>query len=260
MRSLIAATVFATMSGSAMAHQCDINIDGNMKLEDSILTVTTKKKDEIQIDQYYRLYVNDEEIALDHEQQQWVEDYYQGIHGAVPQVAEITTEAIDLATEAITVVFGELLGSDASEVNDLTDKLAEINQEIQYNFYAEDGSIRLNSENFENGEFFGEEWEQEFEEAVEEMVFNSMGRLMIAVGTEMLMSGGDMDAFEHRMETFASDLETKMEARGEQLEEKADALCLQLAKVDHAENQLQSSIGELSGLNVFDYEENHESM
>ena len=260
MRSLIAATVFATMSGSAMAHQCDINIDGNMKLEDSVLTVTTKQKDEIQIDQYYRLYVNDEEISLDSEQQQWVEDYYQGINGSVPQVAEITTEAIELASEAITVVFGELLGTDASEVNELTDRLAEINQEIQYNFYAEDGSIRLNSENFENGEFFGEEWEQEFEEAVEEMVFNSMGRLMIAVGTEMLMSGGDMDAFEHKMESFASDLETKMEARGEQLEEKADALCMQLAKVDDAENQLQSSIGALSELNVFDFEESHGSM
>ena len=260
MRSIIAATALTVMSGSAFAHQCDINLDGNMKLVDNKLTVMTKQKDEILIDEYYQLYVNDEAISLSHEQQQWVEDYYTGIHSAVPQVAEITHEAIGLASEAVTHVFGELLGTDTSDITDLTDKLAEIDEEIQYNFYADDGSIRLDSANFQDGEFFGERWEAEFEEAVEELVFNSMGRLMIALGTEMLMSGGDMDAFETRMENFASDLEVKMEARGAELEEKADALCMQLVQVDHAENKLSNSIDELSDLNVFQVEDKHEAM
>ena len=260
MRSIIAATALTMMSGTAMAHQCDINLDGNMKLVDNNLTVLTKDKDEILIDQYYQLYVNGQTISLDADQQQWVEDYYSGIHSAVPQVAEITHEAIGLASEAVTHVFGELLGSDASDIQDLTDKLAEIDREIQYNFYAEDGSIRLDSASFEDGDFFGERWEAEFEEAVEELVFNSMGRLMIALGTEMLMSGGDSDAFEQRMENFAHDLESKMEARGEELELKADALCMQLVSVDEAENKLSASIDELSALNVFEVEDKHEAM
>ena len=192
-----------------MADQCDINIDGHMKLEDRVLTVTTEDKDKIAIDEAHNLYVNGDQIYLDADQQQWVEDYYQGIHNAVPQVADIAIEGIAIASEAITLVFGELLGHDSNAVHDLTDKLEDMNQRIHYNFYADDGSIRLDSDEFENGNFFGEEWENEFEQAIEELVFDSMGRLMIAIGSEMIMSGGNMDAFENRMETFAADIEEK---------------------------------------------------
>lgn len=260
MRKLIAISVLASLSGTALADQCDINIDGHLKLQNSVLTVTTEQKDEITIDQSHNLYVNGEAIYLDAQQQQWVEDYYQGINDAVPQVAEIAVEGIAIATEAIGHVFGELIGHDSDAVTDLTAKLEEMNQNIQYNFYADDGSIRLDSDEFENGNFFGEQWEAEFEQAVEELVFDSMGRLMIAIGTEMIMSGGDMDAFEHRMENFAADIEEKVEFRGEALEQKAEKLCTQLVKVDVAENALQASIDELQALNVLKVDDYRQSL
>ena len=260
MGKLVALGVMAAFSGSAMAHQCNINVDGHLTLENRLLTVTTKQSDKITIDEHHNLYVNGDAIYLDSEQQQWVKDYYDGINAAVPQVAEIAVEGITIASEAIGHVFGELLGHDNSAVDDLTAKLDEMNQQIQYNFYADDGSIRLDSNEFENGNFFGEQWESEFEEAVEELVFNSMGRLMIAIGSEMVMSGGNMDSFEQKMENFAADIEEKVHFRGEELERKADLLCAQLTSVDEAENALQSSIDELNGLNILKTSDHHQAL
>lgn len=264
MKTPVAMAVLAIFSGSALAHEtrdsCDINFDGEISLVNDVLTVTTEKKDSISIGPMHNLTVNGEDIVLNSEQRTWVSQYYDGIYTSVPKVAEIAVEGIAIATEAITHVFDELLDSDSSAVRELTSKLDELNQKIQYNFYADDGSIHLNSANFENGNLFGEEWENEFEQAVEDMVMSSMGQLMIAIGSEMLWSGGNMEAFEARMENFAANIEEKVEFRGEQLEQKAEALCVALIDVDNAENNLQSSIPELAGLNILNVRENAEAM
>lgn len=260
MKTPLAMAMIAMFSGSALAHNCDINFDGEISLVDNVLTVTTENRDKIVIDPQHNLSVNGESLTLTSEQQTWVTEYYEGIHSSVPKVAEIAVDGIALATDAIHHVFVELLDADSSAVQDLTYKLDELNQQIQYNFYAEDGSIHLNSTDFENGNLFGADWEEEFEESVEELVMSSMGQIMIAIGTEMMFSGGDTDAFEQRMEDFAANIEEKVEFRGEQLEEKAEALCVALVDVNEAENKLQSSVPELSGLDILNVRENAEAM
>lgn len=260
MRKIITATTLLAMSQAAIAHECNVNFDGTLTLENSILTITTDKDDIVVIDQYRDLSVNGSNVSLNSQQQQWLDDYYNGINQAAPAVAEIALDGVAIATEAVGHVFGELLGSDSYKVDQLTEKLNALGEEVQNSFYAEDGSIRLNSKDFEEGDLLGDKWEAEFEEAVEELVMSSMGQLLVSIGTEMLFSGGDMEAFEQRMENFGEEIEQKMEFRGEEIEKKADALCLSLVKVDFAENQLQSSVSELSDLNVLQVRDNKHSM
>lgn len=247
-------------SGSTMAHSsndhCDINFEGKMQLENNILTLYTKDNDKVRIEDDHRIYVNGEELYLSGEEQQWVENYYDGVTTAVPIAAQIAVDGVAIATEAVGMVFGELLGSNTRGVDELTYKLEELGEKIQYNFYAEDGSIRMNSEDFEDGNFLGEEWEEDFEEAVSDLVTSSMGHLMIAIGTEMLFSGGDMDAFEQRMENFGTEIEEKMEFKGEAIEAKAEQLCTHLAKVEEAERALQHNVSELAKLDIISLNKN----
>lgn len=79
-----------------------------------------------------------------------------------------------------------------------------------------------------------------------------MGRLLIAIGTQMLWDGGDMSEFEAKMERFGESLEHRMEAQAGALEEKADALCDVLQEADYAETKMQKSIPGLSELNLLD--------
>ena len=250
MQKLILASSLTLLSGAAMADHCDVEFDGTLTLENRILTVTTVKDDEVRIDEDHRLFVNGSEVDLSSQNQEWVSNYYQGITDAAPQVAEIAIDGIAIASEAVNLVFGELLGTDSSAISDLTYKLEEMSAEIEHNFYADDGTIRINSGQFEGDEFFGEAWEAEFEAAIEEAIASSMGRILIAIGSELLWNGGDMEAFEARMENFGNDIEAQMEAKAEVLEEKAEVLCMLMAEVDFAETQLQNSVDELQDLDI----------
>lgn len=252
--------LIAGMSTATAATECNIDFNGNLKLEHNVMTITTAEKDKIVIYPSYQVYINGEEVYLDSEQTQWVTDYYQGINQAAPEVAGIAAEGIALATDAIELALGELLGGDAYVIEDMSEQLAELNHSIQSGFYAEDGSIRLNTDNFDDGDFIDAAWEKEFEQTIEKVMVSSMGHLMIALGTELLMSGGDTDAFEQRMENFAQNIEADVEAKAVHLEARAEALCLRMHEVDAAETQLQLSMPEFRGLDIIKMDQQASAM
>lgn len=249
MRTVIYVAAFACCSLPVFANQCNVTFKGNMQLENNVLAVTLANDTRLTIGQDKTLYVDGVALTLDTQQQSWVDNYYDGINQAAPQAAAIATDAVALASGALNEVFTEILGSDNTALVDLSDKLRHLNQQIQYNFYGDNGDIRLHSESFENGEFFGELWEAQFEEVIEGLVTDSMGHLMVALGTQLIFNGGDMDEFEQKMQGFGERMEQKVEYQARTLEEKADVLCSTLAQVDYAETQLQK-IKQLATLDV----------
>lgn len=249
MRTTILAGALACCSLPVFANQCNVELHGNMSLDNKVLTVQLDNKTQLRIDQNKTLYIDHQAIQLNHQEQSWVNDYYDGINQAAPQAASIATDAVALASTAVNEVFTELLGSDNHALADLSDKLRSLDQQIQYNFYAENGDIRLSSDSFKDGSFFGEQWEDQFEQAIEEVVTDSIGHLMVSIGTQLIFSGGDMDEFEEKMERFGEQMEDKIEYQATALEGKAEKLCATLKKVDYAEQQLQQ-INQLRSLDV----------
>ncbi len=258
-RTIIAASL-VLCSGSLLANECNVNIDGNLKLENDILTITTEQDDVISIESNHQLYVNGEEVSLSRSEQRWVKDYYDGIYSAVPQAASIAVEGVALASDAISEVFGGLLGADTQAIDKITVKLSDIGDKIHDNFYAEDGSIRVDSAHFSDGDMFGEEWENEFEAAVEDVISSSIGQILVAIGTQMMFGDNEAGDFDQRMASFTDDLEMRMEQQAAIIEEKADGLCYLVADIDYAENKLQDNVSELSDLNVFSVEKNKDRM
>ncbi|MBU3005124.1 YggN family protein [Paraglaciecola arctica] len=260
MRTTILAVALTCCSVPALANQCNVEFSGNMQLENNVLAVTLDNNTQLTIAEDKTLYVDGVALTLDTQQQLWVDNYYDGISQAAPQAAAIATEAVALASTALNEVFTELLGTDNTALADLSDKLQDLDQQIQYNFYSENGDIRLHSESFENGEFFGHQWEAQFEDAIESLVTESIGHIMVAIGTQLIFNGGDMDRFEQKMERFGEQMEQKIEYQAEALEEQAEQLCTTLAKVDTAENQLQMHIKQLSGLDVIQVSHDYKAM
>ena len=260
MRTMIFAGALACSSLTVFANQCDVELNGNMQLENSVLAINLDNNTRLTIDQDKTLYIDGIALSLDPQQQHWVDTYYDGINQAAPQAAAIATDAVALASTALNEVFTELLGSDNAALADLSDKLRNLNQQIQYNFYAENGDIRLHSESFENGLFFGEQWEAQFEEAIEDLVTDSIGQLMVAIGTQLIFSDEGVDDFEQKMERFGEQIEQKVEYQAEALEDRAEELCATLAKVDRAENHLQMNIKQLSSLDVIQVSKKYNAM
>ena len=255
---LSVAVTSALISGHAFAHDtsfqnnsCDMELDGHIQYYQGDLTVQMDNGSVMTIDAQHNMTINGESVSLDREQQRWVSEYYNNIDIAIPMTLTIASEGLQIANVAVTEVFTELLGGDQMG-DDFNELFNSLETKLNTSFYDDAGNIRVDSTKFDEPGWFDESWEQEFETQIESLISESMGRILIAVGTQMLWEGGDMSEFEQKMERWGEDLEYRLESQAASLEEKGDALCKVLKKADYAEGQMQASISGLDDLNLLD--------
>lgn len=107
------------------------------------------------------------------------------------------------------------------------------------------------------GENFENQFDQQIESAVQSAMMQSMGSILMAVGSELMGSGGDMQAFEQRMENMGAEIEAKVERQANQLEKRADALCGNFSTIAEQEQQLVKLVPELKDYQLFSYKKNN---
>lgn len=253
------------MASAAQAHveidnDCDINIKGNISYSAQVLTITTESGDELVFTPEHDLFINGDNIELDNDQQRWVTDYYNSINDAVPMTVSIATQGIGIAKDALTEVFGEMLGHDDDLVIEFDELFSDLSSSVHQQFYAADGSFQFTFTEDESGPWMDATWEREFEDRVDSLVAKSTGRILMAVGSQMMFGDGDLEDFSERMEHFGDDLEQRMESRADKLEAESEALCAVLAKADYAENRMQKNISGLEELNILEITDNQQKM
>ncbi|WP_164078398.1 DUF2884 family protein [Alteromonas facilis] len=252
--SMALATSAPVFAHSNFSDSCNINFEGELQFKEDILSITLKNGDIANFTADGEVSINGEYLSLDSAQSNAAQQYYSAITESIPQTAEIAIDALEVASVAVTEAFGELLGYDDPLVVDFEDFFATLHVKVNDQFYAADGSFHMKSSDSEDGSWVNPTWESELEEQIEDMVERSIGRILVAVGTEMVMSGGDMSAFESRMENFGERIEQRVEFNTEELEHKADQLCMTLSTADVAESKLASSVDALSTLDMLDIE------
>jgi hypothetical protein len=254
MKTLIA-TALIIASSTSYAHDssfssdsCDVDLNGGIKINAKEITFSKNKSPLYSIIDNDTLIVNGHEVDLTSSQQSLLTEYSTSIRDVVPEVKTIALDAIDLAIDGVNLAFNELLGEENDVSADLITQLTSIRTEVDSEF---DGSkdFYIDEDGFAGDDFFGEDFEQRIETAVESTIQNSIGSIMIAVGQEMLFSGGNMDAFETRMENFGQQIEHEMESRGVGLEKRAESLCRSVILIDEMEEQLKDEIDEISDFN-----------
>ena len=255
MKSLIA-TAILLASGSAIAHDtsfsadsCDVDLSAGITINQSDLTFTRGDEELYKIVANKHLIIDGESLDLSPSQQQIVSQYSQDIRAVVPEVKDLALEAIDLASEGVNLAFNELLGEGNDVAAELTEHLSAIKHDIDVELdLTKEISIDEHG-NFGDGTF-GDDFEQRIEQAVESTIKNSMGTLLIAIGQEMLFSGGDTEAIETRMESFGEQIEQQMEERGQAIEAKAEALCHSVVGIDVLEEAMKLEIEALQNIDV----------
>ncbi|MDX2371094.1 MAG: DUF2884 family protein, partial [Colwellia sp.] len=222
---------------------CNIELDASLTLNESTLEFfnaaqgsENKKKILYKVDNDHSLIVHGHEIDLNAHQQALVTKYSTSIRAMVPQVRTIAFEGVDLALEGVNLAFNGLLGEGNNVGAELTQELSTLRDEVAMRFTAKHGITinenSVNNKDFTGEEILGKEFEQRIESAVEKAVINSMGSLLVVMGQEMLLSGGDSNALETRMENFGESLANEMALRTEKIKRKADALCFPIVDID----------------------------
>ncbi|TWX73388.1 DUF2884 family protein [Colwellia sp. C1TZA3] len=251
MKTLIA-TVLIMASSTSYGHDnsfssesCHVDLNGGINIKAKEITFSKDKLPLYSITSNDTLLINGEEIALTAHQQSLLHNYSTHIRNVVPEVKSIALGAIDLAIDGVNLAFNELLGEGNKASAELTTQLTSIRGEVDAEFTRHE-NFYIDEEGFSGKDFFGENFEQKIESAVESTIKNALGSLMIAVGQEMLFSGGDMNAFESKMENFGELIEHEMETRSARLEKRGEALCRSIIVIDKMEEQLKESIDEIT--------------
>lgn len=258
--ALYSALLIGSTAALADDNDCNVNIQGNMEYRAAQLTVEMENGSVMHVDNAHQLTINDEQVNLTPEQQRYVSQYYEAIDEAVPMTMNIVSDGLKLANTAVSEVFSELLGKDDTLVREFSTTMGELQQNIEQKFYTQDGGIRISGDDINGDGWLDSQWESEFEESMEQLVSQATGRLLMAIGSQMLFSEEGVDDFAERMERFGDDLETRMETQAEQLEERADELCEILRRADHSENQMQRTIAGLDGLNLLNLDDHKSTM
>jgi hypothetical protein len=248
MRTLLLSACLAT-STATLANECDINIEGDIELDEEIIMIETEDGDRIRFNDS-ELWVNRQPVDLTPTQQSYVSDYFNGIQQSVPLTFDIAMEAIDIAGTGVTAAFGGLLGEDDELIDELNDSFSTFKERMHDSFYNASGRMHFSSSSSGGNNFFGDAFDEELSEEIESLVSRSVGRLMIALGTQMLFGDSEGSDFERRMEAFGEDLEQQMELKAEHIEEKADELCDTLLAVESSEDKLRDSIPELENFHM----------
>ena len=251
MKTLIATELIMSSSAS-YAHDnsfstesCNVDLNGGININAKEITFSKDKLALYSISNNDTLLIKGEEIELTYQQQSLLREYSTSIRAVVPDVKSIALDAIDLAIDGVNLAFNELLGDGNNVSSELTTQLTSIRGEVDAQF-SQHKDFYIDEDGFSGKDFFGDDFEQRVESAVESTIKNSLGSLMIAVGQEILFSGGDMNAFEAKMENFGQQIEHEMENRSEGIEKRGEALCHSIVAIDEMEEELKASIDELS--------------
>lgn len=231
--------------------ECSINLNYSVAVENNHIRFINNDKTLVQINDHEQLFVKGKQIQLTERQQALVSEYSEQINQQVPVAVNLAVDAVEIAFEAISHVVTGLSGEDSQSNDRLESIFTKINAEVDKRFHEEDGNYYLAQQDF--GEF-DQFMEDEIEEEVEGLISDSVGDLLIAVGTAMNNEEGNfeqkMEAFGERMETMGEEIELAVEDKAEALGAQAEELCHNLKDLDTLETELSNSVDELSDFNL----------
>lgn len=249
MKTLIA-SVLLLAAGSAAAHNsCNLELDAGVRITDDSIEFYDDDKQIYKIVEDQYLVVKGKTLKLAQSQQEAVEHYATSIRSAVPEVRGMALDGIDLAIEAITITFDSLLGEKNQVSAQLMTELNNVKSDVNRYFTA-GNPITFNRCNEDTPDFLGKYFETRVERIVETSVQNSIGSIMIAMGKEVLASGGDMEAFEARMNKFGEQMEMQMNAKAVRMEARGEKLCSSMRAVDVSEEQLKHAVPAVEPFNI----------
>lgn len=253
-------------SPAAMAHndndsaisfsndECNVEFKNDVRIKPNELEIFTADNHTMTFINSGELMIDGQTLTLNSQQHQAISNYSDSLRSQLPEVANIALEGVKIAGVAIEEVANAFNIDGLDSINEL---MADIQVEVQNTFYQQ-GAFVMGQQSFSQfGENFESQFDEQIESAVQAAMMQSMGSILMAVGSELMGSGGDMQAFEQRMENMGAEIEAKVEQQANQLEKRADALCGNFSTIADQEQQLVKLVPELKDYQLFSYKQNN---
>ena len=232
--------------------QCDVSMQGTLGIENGVMTVTTEQRQALTIDAEQNVKIDGTKLALTASEKALAEQYYYNINAAVPMGIEIAAQGLELSNVAINDILSPLLGEEDEMIIKLNELLSGIAEGLQNDIYDPQGNLSI-APNMNGANWFTPEWEQDFERVLSDTIEQNMGRLMLAIGAELLFGEGNFGLEAFDPDTLAQRVGDKMAHHGTQISEAMVTFCAIVEAADQAETELAGNIESLNDFDVIQY-------
>ena len=256
MKCLIALCVLAATCAQAK-EACDMELQGGLRITNATLEFTADEKVQYKILKNQDLWVNDRPLVLNPSQQQLVKQYAASIRALVPEVRQVSLDGVDLASEAMHLVFQEILEPDNDTAKKIDHEFSLLKRDIK-NSFADGKTINVNQKGISDGDFFGMNFESRISNIVEASGKEISWNLIKSLGGAIFSDSDKRGDFETRMNKFGEKMEHQMKARSEQLGKRSEAICHSVILLDAQEEELKKSIKAISQFNLILIKKNPE--
>ncbi len=256
MIKILAPIFLCLFSFNIIAKQCSVNFNYGVIIDPTHIRMIDHSKTVVQINGESQLFVEGREVTLSLEQQQLISKFSKGIRAQVPEIVSIAIDGVDIGLKAVNKAIGSLTGENSASQQKIQTKFDELKWRIRTRFNQSANNYYIAPQDFDD---FDDIFTGEFEQEIEEIISDSIGTILLAVGEAMISDDDNnngseqrLSTFDDRMETIGKDLELEISASANALGKKAEQFCLKLSELDKIESKIHSSIKQLKQFNLIE--------
>jgi chaperonin cofactor prefoldin len=255
---LLGCTLLFLASFNSQAKQCSINLNYGVIIDPSHVRIIDNGNTIIQINGSSQLFVGGREIQLDKDQQRLITEFSTGIRKQIPEIVSIAIEGVDIGLKAVNKVIGGLTGENSASQQKVQTSFDELKWRIRTRFNQSANNYYIAPQDFDD---FDDIFTGEFEQEIEEIISNSIGTILLAVGEAMINDSNSENSrnseqriptFDDRMESMGKDLELEISASARVLAKKAEQFCLQMSELNKTESKIHQAIVKLKKFNLIE--------
>ncbi|AZG74212.1 YggN family protein [Shewanella livingstonensis] len=224
--------------------KCNVTLNYDVTVEPTSLQVSDNGAEKYRVE-LGQLYVDGKKVTLNDNQQKLLTQYSEELSRQVPDVIDLVGDVVSVATQAVnmalTPIFGEAAGAQIDKL------MVGIQKRVDTMAYQQGDKFYLGSTETSIEQAFNHEFEQE----MEQMVTNSMGSLMMTLGSQIMSSEGGtfeqkMNTFSQKMDNVGADIEKQLESQSKGLEQRANKVCDNFEELLVLESRTRQAIPELA--------------
>ncbi len=240
------------------AEQCSVNFNYGVIIDPSHIRIIDMGQTVMQINGENQLFVKGREVELNQDQEQLINQFSSGIRSQVPEIVSIAIDGVDIGLKAVNKAIGSLTGENSASQQKVQAKFEELKSRIRTRFNQSANNYYIAPQDFAD---FDDIFTGEFEEEIEEIISDSIGTILLAVGEALISDNSNdnnghseerLSSFDNRIEAMGKDLTLEISASANALEKKAEQFCLNLTELDKIESEIQDSIKALRHINLIE--------
>lgn len=251
--SLLPFCFLLSFSNVLSANNCDITFNNGVIVDPAHIRILKKSTStSIQITHNEQLFVSGREITLSSQQSALVSQYSKTLRELIPQIVTIAMEGFDLRVKAVNkpIKSKQLKGDEPNK--SFQKRFNEMQWHFREKLSFSKNSYYIAQQNFND---FDKIFSSEYQKEIEQIVTQSLGSIIVAVGDAMVEQTGvnqpkNTLINNNEITNFEKELIAELAIQAQTLNRKANIFCSRLKALNIFEEQLRSNIPQLALLDV----------